>query len=351
MLFALSFAILAWSGCANSQEEKTSNTTTTSPTTTFSTTTENSSENSTTTTVNVLFSNTTTTNTTTILSNVTTTTATGNYSDVANTTTSTTIFDSNITTTTMFDYNISTTTTTTTVVPLTVTTTPSASKCEEHRWPDLDNHVTCGTCKALVTNMNRKYQTCSAYCGSIGRDCLGAWEEVQDSCVVKSTETCDHRFGSYTSDAICQCSDTSDLGPKPGSTVLKCFYKPATSLGKPQLHTCGKDEDACLIAYMRHEDGHFYTRQKCINSTVEAPFYRGHGGILQPYCRDWPLEGTYVCACDYSGCNWEKFSAGYITPAQRIAPLLILLLVILGITCCCCCCFGSSQKKGAVHYR
>ena len=31
--------------------------------------------------------------------------------------------------------------------------------------------------------------------------------------------------------------------------------------------------------------GHFYTRQKCINSTVEAPFYRGHGGILQPYCR------------------------------------------------------------------
>ena len=81
-----------------------------------------------------------------------------------------------------------------------------------------------------------------------------------------------------------------------------------------------------------------------------------------------------------SRCNWEKFSAGYITPAQRIAPLLILLLVILGylshisriyyhnflwyicvhqkfkklkprITCCCCCCFGTSQKKGAVHYR
>ena len=70
-----------------------------------------------------------------------------------------------------------------------------------------------------------------------------------------------------------------------------------------------QDEDACLIAYMRHEDGsiiyflsdwcfkvnkslpfyncpgHFYTRQKCINSTIEAPFYRGHGGILQPYCR------------------------------------------------------------------
>ena len=33
--------------------------------------------------------------------------------------------------------------------------------------------------QVLVTNMNRKYQTCSAYCGSIGRDCLGAWEEVE----------------------------------------------------------------------------------------------------------------------------------------------------------------------------
>lgn len=348
MLLTVSFVVLAWSRTANSQQ---SSTTTTTSTTFSTTTTENSSDNSTTT---VLFTNTTNSPTnTTQLSNLTTTfvlsttTAFANDSGFNNTTT----FDLNSTTTT-FDYNSTTTASpTTTVVPLTTKTTASASKCEEHRWPDLDNHVTCGACKVLVTNMNRKYQTCSAYCGSIGRDCLGAWEEVQDSCVVKSTETCDHRFGSYTSDAICQCSDRSVTGPKPGSTVLKCFYKPATSLGKPQLQTCGKDEDACLIAYMRHEDGNFYTRQKCINSTEEAPFYRGHGGILQPYCRDWPLEGTYVCACDYSGCNWEKFSAGYITPAQRIAPLLILLLIILGITCCCCCCFGSSQKKGHVHYR
>merc|ERR1719510_2251501 len=285
MIFAVSCVILVWSRTANSQESST--TTTTTASTTFPTTTENSSNISSTTT-GLFFSNTTgPTTSSTLFSNLTTTfvwstTATTNDSDATNTTTTTETLDSN------------TTTTTTTVVPLTVTTTPSASKCQEHRWPDLDNHVTCGTCKVLVTNMNRKYQTCSAYCGSIGRDCLGAWEEVQDSCVVKSTETCDHRFGSYTSDAICQCGDRANMGPKPGSTVLKCFYKPATSLGKPQLHTCGKDEDACLIAYMRHEDGHFYTRQKCINSTVEAPFYRGHGGILQPFCRDWPLSGGDV---------------------------------------------------------
>ena len=84
------------------------------------------------------------------------------------------------------------------------------------------------------------------------------------------------------------------------------------------------------------------------------------------------------CYIVFFRCNWEKFSAGYITPAQRIAPLLILLLIILGwyqsciflefiwvfvrqirltktnihirITCCCCCCFGSSQKKGGFNY-
>ena len=44
-------------------------------------------------------------------------------------------------------------------------------------------------------------------------------------------------------------------------------------------------------------------------------------GVLQPY-------GVAF------RCNWEKFSAGYITPAQRIAPLLILLLVILGWYIC-----------------
>ena len=75
--------------------------------------------------------------------------------------------------------------------------------------------------------MNKKYQTCSKYCASFGRYSEGAWEEWHDSCVVKRTETCYHRYWSYTSDAICQCGDAYRIWTtnRPQSTVC-------TDLGK-----------------------------------------------------------------------------------------------------------------------
>ena len=36
---------------------------------------------------------------------------------------------------------------------------------------------------------------------------------------------------------------------------------------------------------------------------------------------------------------------------NSITHLYENLLKSFRITCCCCCCFGSSEKKGAVHYR
>ena len=74
-----------------------------------------------------------------------------------------------------------------------------------HTWPDLDDNLVCGDCRVLVTNMDTKYSTCSNYCDSIGRTCAGAWEEKRNTCNVKKTEDCQHNFGAYTSDAICQC--------------------------------------------------------------------------------------------------------------------------------------------------
>merc|ERR1712127_209087 len=157
------------------------------------------------------------------------------------------------------------------------------------------------------------------------------------------------------------------MGPIDYDGPLKCYYKSAESNLKPRLQTCGQDEDACFIAFMQHEDGQFYTRQKCVNSTQEAPFfeewgkwrktheenrkgkYPKWGNLGEGKCRDWPLEGTYMCACDYSGCNWDKLSSGYKTVEARILPFFIFLFVIACITCCCCCCCGSSKKKGVVH--
>lgn len=79
--------------------------------------------------------------------------------------------------------------------------------CDESWWPDLDHDLVCGDCKVLVDDMKTDYFTCTNYCAAVGRLCTGAWEEEHDSCVVLSTETCQHNFGNYTNDAICECLD------------------------------------------------------------------------------------------------------------------------------------------------
>ena len=125
---------------------------------------------------------------------------------------------------------------------------PFKGMCDESSWPDVDQNTVCGDCKVicflfvvvfwslysleknyflwnpkeksflvepleitlqvLVTHMNSVYHSCSNYCSSLGRACTGAWEEDHDSCGILSTEDCDHDFGSYTSDAICECGSS-----------------------------------------------------------------------------------------------------------------------------------------------
>ena len=43
--------------------------------------------------------------------------------------------------------------------------------------PDKDHGLICGECKVLVDNFDSTYQTCDGYCASIGKTCVGAWEE------------------------------------------------------------------------------------------------------------------------------------------------------------------------------
>ena len=59
-----------------------------------------------------------------------------------------------------------------------------------------------------MTHMDTIYSSCSNYCSSLDRECVGAWEEARDSCEILTTEDCNHDFGSYTSDAICQCGSS-----------------------------------------------------------------------------------------------------------------------------------------------
>ena len=82
--------------------------------------------------------------------------------------------------------------------------------CDVSSFVDIDNGVTCedeiGPCTVLANNMKSKYGSCKAYCRAQRLGCLRAWEEKGDSCTIKSAEDCDHNF-SYTSDALCQCTN------------------------------------------------------------------------------------------------------------------------------------------------
>ena len=55
-------------------------------------------------------------------------------------------------------------------------------------------------------------RTCRGYCDSIGLACADGWEEDDDNCDEKCHIGCDGTYGT-TSDAICQCSDTTEGAP------------------------------------------------------------------------------------------------------------------------------------------
>jgi len=86
----------------------------------------------------------------------------------------------------------------------TTTPLPAGTCADEASWPDLDHDLICGECKVLVNHFDSNYGTCDAYCQNIGRSCLKAWEEMDDTCAVFFGLSCNEPFES--SDAICQCS-------------------------------------------------------------------------------------------------------------------------------------------------
>ena len=79
--------------------------------------------------------------------------------------------------------------------------------CDVQNWSNIKygGQAICGNCAALIDDMPT-FKTCEAYCASQdGLDCVGAYEEFENSCTIESTHTCDYDF-SDTSDAICVCA-------------------------------------------------------------------------------------------------------------------------------------------------
>ena len=88
---------------------------------------------------------------------------------------------------------------------------PRRATCADpSEWEDYDGMV-CGACTALV-DWDEHGRTCRGYCDSIGLACADGWEEHDDNCDVKCRIGCDGTYGT-TSDAICQCSDSTEGAP------------------------------------------------------------------------------------------------------------------------------------------
>ena len=59
--------------------------------------------------------------------------------------------------------------------------------------------------RPLIVNPCDIYWIRSRYCATVGKRCVGAWEESADTCGVEDTGTCDRLIGyEGTSDAICE---------------------------------------------------------------------------------------------------------------------------------------------------
>ena len=94
--------------------------------------------------------------------------------------------------------------------------------CDTSTWTHIKNGVTCGFCKVLAGTTASGGYSCDHYCAVQGHECVGAWEEVADNCVVKSVLTCD--TNNPSSDTICECAPTTQEGVAKTNLEIYVFY-------------------------------------------------------------------------------------------------------------------------------
>mmetsp|Transcript_116388 Transcript_116388/g.370248 ORF Transcript_116388/g.370248 Transcript_116388/m.370248 type:complete len:441 (-) Transcript_116388:175-1497(-) len=126
--------------------------------------------------------------------------------------------------------------TTTSTMTSTATATQAPICDDFSKWPNVDNGVTCGSCKALV-EAEKFGNVCARYCESFGHKCAAAQEELSESCGVAEEGSCDTPIAPDSSDILCTCTRTGEL-PQQAVTPDPSFKTKST--------TC-KGEDARLV--------------------------------------------------------------------------------------------------------
>ena len=123
------------------------------------------------------------------------------------------------------------------MTPFTLVTAPGS--CDESVWPDKDHGLICGECKVLVDNFDSTYQTCDGYCASIGKTCVGAWEEDE------ITDT----YNSPASD-IMKLVFTSDSSETREGFVAQCKHRTCYARGFERACVCVRTSVCCVCVFV-----------------------------------------------------------------------------------------------------
>ncbi len=87
-------------------------------------------------------------------------------------------------------------------------------------WDDVK--MQCGVCSALVDEFDTTYSgTCEKYCDFMNLQCVRAWENVGDGCVLNESrrQSCEASFTPTGSSAVCECEDRKAPTTPTSSTV------------------------------------------------------------------------------------------------------------------------------------
>jgi len=84
--------------------------------------------------------------------------------------------------------------------------TEAPPQCTQSSWTDIKNNVKCDDCKALVSSSVHK--SCHDFCQAQegGLSCVGAFEDLRDTCEHSRTYRCKDDLRKITADMLCQCA-------------------------------------------------------------------------------------------------------------------------------------------------
>merc|ERR1712060_432146 len=173
--------------------------------------------------------------------------------------------------------------------------TPAASSCcaDFADWPSVDNGVTCSGCTALV--LTAPYDNrCDTYCESFGHVCVGAAEEVSETCQVDYAAASCSTPISGTSDMLCSCQLPTCAVEEPGTMPTSV---PTRTLAPTSISSCSGEpcDDA---SYCRSEWGYCGVSADHCNSqsTWKASGCSGS-------CSGEPCDDASYCRSEWGYCG------------------------------------------------